>query len=77
MKLLLEIVADELSNTKDTLLLNVEDFVVDEHIGMSVEGVDRADLINLILQILKGVIFYPRKMEFAHNWAFIFDCAYN
>ena len=29
MKLLLEIVADELSNTKDTLLLNVEDLVVD------------------------------------------------
>lgn len=62
MQFLLQVVADELTNTKHCFLLWVKYFVVWENIGMFVEVEGSSYLIDFVLIIAELVIFYLAEM---------------
>ena len=54
---LVQVVADELSDTKLGLLLYVEDAVIYEDVRMSVQSKDILQSIALVLELIKPVVF--------------------
>jgi len=54
---LVQVVADELSDTEHRFFLHVEDAVIYEDVRMSVQSKDILQSIALVLELIKPVIF--------------------
>jgi hypothetical protein len=56
MQFLFEVMANKLPNSQESLLLNVEDFIVRKHIWMLVEVECSPNLVNLSFVILELIV---------------------
>ena len=73
MHLLIEVVAYKLSHAQHRFLLYIEYLVVDEHVRVLVQVEGVTNPIEVRLELSKPVVLDFRKVQFAKNWAFIFE----
>ena len=77
MKLLLEVMADELSHSKQGLLLDVQDLFVNQDIRVPVNVKCSSYLIDFSLVKIEEVIFNLRKVQLTNHRSLILNCAQN
>lgn len=73
MKLLLEVVTDELTDCQKCLFLNVEDLIIRENVRMLVQVESSSNLIDFSLIILELIILKLREVKLADDWTLVFQ----
>lgn len=73
MHLLIEVVANELSHTKESLLLYIENFIVHEYIWVFVETEGVFNAVHVGFELSKPIIFNFREVQLAKHGSLIFQ----
>jgi hypothetical protein len=77
MKLLLEVMANKLSHSKQGLLLDIQDLFVNQDIGVPVNVECTSYLIDFSLVKIEEVIFNLRKVQLTNHRSLILNCTQN